>query len=80
MNNKPQSELTSCPVKQKMAAKLREGASPYYQPLLASEELAHSIEELRFVFIGIGQNEVFLDDPTGFLPNIQEILPSKRLT
>ena len=58
----------------------REGSSAQYQPLLASEELAHSIEELTFVFIGIGQNEVFLDYPTGFLPNIEEILPSKPLT
>jgi hypothetical protein len=42
-----------------MAAKLREGASTYYQPWLASEELAHLIEELRFVFIGLGRMRYF---------------------
>jgi len=42
-----------------MAAKLREGASAYYQPLLASKELAHLIEELRFMFIRSGRMRYF---------------------
>src|SRR5436190_114128 len=65
LNNKSQSELTSCPVEQKMAAKLREGASAY---LCWVRRLAHLIEELRFVFIRLGRMRYFWITPQDFCP------------